>query len=83
MNRVLLALQSAPYFGAELLRSLERPQQRAGVQEQSHGSTNSSADRLQSLEMWNFTLPASVPSFRFPAGRGGGENKATGFLLRP
>jgi hypothetical protein len=44
-------LQSAPCLSPELLGSLERPQQRAGIQQQSHGSTNSSAERLQSLEM--------------------------------
>ena len=70
-------------IGNEILRRGRTEFVQSIFQEHSHGSTSSSAERLQSLEMWNFTLPASVPSFRLPAGRGGGENKATGFLLRP
>jgi len=70
-------------IGNEILRRSRTQFVQSIFQEKYYGFTNSSAARLQSLEMWNFTLPASVPSFRFPAGRGGGENKATGFLLRP
>jgi hypothetical protein len=70
-------------IGNEILRRSRTQFAQNILQEKYYGFMSFSAERLQSLEMWNFTLPASVPSFRFPAGRGGGENKATDFLLRP